>query len=219
MLLNTPHENIGSKVDRLLLRPFVDRLIGIVAALPFGYAMWESLQERPLPIESLLLVCELAFLAFTMATRRVATRVTHNPAFWLLAFAATYWSFYAMHLYEAGEPLVPRWLSVLVACVGFAITMWARISLGRNIGFVPAERRIVTSGAYAFVRHPIYTGLFINIVAVDLASFSWMNVLLDVVWIAMWIVKSLVEERFLRDSTEYAEYLQRVRWRWFPGIA
>jgi protein-S-isoprenylcysteine O-methyltransferase Ste14 len=219
MLMNATLEGIGSKIDRLLLRPFVDRLIGIVAVLPFGYVIWLNLKERPVPIEDLLLVCELAFLAFTMVTRRAATRVTHNPFFWLLAFAATYWSFYTMELYEAGEQLVPRWVSVLVACVGLGVALWARISLGRNIGFVPAERRIVTRGAYAFVRHPIYTGLFINIVAADLAQFSWMNVLLDGVWIAMWIVKSLVEERFLKHSAEYAEYLQRVRWRWFPGIA
>jgi protein-S-isoprenylcysteine O-methyltransferase Ste14 len=118
-----------------------------------------------------------------------------------------------------GHPIAPRGVSVSLALVGFAVSVWARLSLGRNIGFVPAERSIVISGAYAWVRHPIYTGLIISIVAIDMVSFSWQNVLVDLVWIGLWVVKTLVEERFLKHSVEYAAYAKRIRWRWLPWIA
>jgi protein-S-isoprenylcysteine O-methyltransferase Ste14 len=88
-----------------------------------------------------------------------------------------------------------------------------------HIGFVPAERCIVTTGIYAYVRHPIYSGLFISIVAVDIASFSWRNIALDITWVSLWIIKTFAEEHFLRTSDEYAQYMMRVRWRWFPAIA
>jgi len=206
-------------LDTWLTRPAVDRAIAVVAFVPFGYRIWECLEERPLPIENVLLVLELALLAITMVTRRPAVRVTHNPVFWLLAFVATYWSFLTPTLYEVGHPIAPRAVSISLAVIGFAVSIWARLSLGRNIGFVPAERSIVTSGAYAWVRHPIYTGLIISIVAIDTVSFSWQNVLVDLVWIGLWVVKTLVEERFLKSSVEYAAYAKRVRWRWLTWIA
>jgi protein-S-isoprenylcysteine O-methyltransferase Ste14 len=122
-------------------------------------------------------------------------------------------------LYEPGYRIAPREVSVSIAVLGFAVSVWARLSLGRNIGFVPAERRIVTSGAYAYVRHPIYTGLFISIVALDLSSFSWRNVGLDLAWVGLWVAKTLAEEYFLKGSVEYAAYAKRVRWRWLPWVA
>jgi protein-S-isoprenylcysteine O-methyltransferase Ste14 len=210
---------LSSALDAVLLRPGIDRTIAVVAVGPFAYLMWMILRERPIPIESLLLVLELAVLAITMVTRRPAVRVTHNPLFWMLAFIATYWFFLTQTLYEVGYRVAPREVSISVAVVGFAVSVWARLSLGRNIGFVPAERRIVTSGAYAYVRHPIYTGLFITIIALSMASFSWRNVALNLLWVGLWIVKTLVEERFLKHSIEYAAYAKGVRRRWLPWIA
>jgi len=38
------------------------------------------------------------------------------------------------------------------------------------------------------------------------------------VLIGLFMLKSVIEERFLRDSKDYAGYLQRVRYRWIPGV-
>jgi hypothetical protein len=35
----------------------------------------------------------------------------------------------------------------------------------------------------------------------------------------LWIIKSFIEEGFLRSDPVYAEYMQRVKYRWFPRIA
>ena len=55
----------------------------------------------------------------------------------------------------------------LVLCaLGIALAIWARAHLGRNWG-MPMSRKehpeLVTSGPYAFVRHPIYTGILLAI--------------------------------------------------------
>ena len=97
--------------------------------------------------------------------------------------------------------------------------MSARLSLGRNIGFVPAERRIVTTGAYGFVRHPIYTGIFIGILGDNLSNFTGRDLALDLVWVGLWVLKTFIEEGFLRQSPPYAHYMTQVRWRWFPHLA
>jgi len=91
--------------------------------------------------------------------------------------------------------------------------------LGRNIGFVPAERAIVTTGAYALARHPIYSAIFLGVLALQLDDFSWLNLAIDRLWCSLWVAKIFIEERFLRQNPLYARYMRKVRWRWFPGIA
>jgi protein-S-isoprenylcysteine O-methyltransferase Ste14 len=196
----------------------VDRGIGLVAFSPFAYTLWKVAHETPVSFENLLLLLELSILAVTMVTRHPPTRVTRNPWFWALAFVATYWGTLTSHIYDKGERLLPVWITLSISVLSFILAIWARLSLGRNIGFVPAERRIVSTGTYAYIRHPIYTSIFLGMLALDLADFSWRNVALDVVWLVLWIVKSRVEEFFLSASPEYAAYTKRVRWRWIPGV-
>jgi protein-S-isoprenylcysteine O-methyltransferase Ste14 len=62
-------------------------------------------------------------------------------------------------------PIVPVNVPTVLVLVSVAIMIYARLSLGRSIGYVPADRGIVTSGPYRFVRHPIYTGLFVTLFA------------------------------------------------------
>ncbi len=174
---------------------------------------------RPIPIENLLLLINMALLTVTTVLRRPPARVTMNPWFWVLAFFATYWPYLLWPLAGRGEPVVPRAWTIALAALGLAITVWARLSLGRNIGFVPAERQIVTTGAYRYMRHPIYTGVFVLITATALANFNWLNLAANLTWAGLWIVKTFVEERFLRQSPAYAQYMTQVRWRWIPFVA
>jgi protein-S-isoprenylcysteine O-methyltransferase Ste14 len=197
----------------------MDRAIALVALLPFAYVIYQCLHFGQFPIEVCLVLAQLSILVVTMATRRAPKRVALNPWVWLLSFVASYWSFFTGSFYGGGVTLVPRTVSVLIAVAGCAISIWARLSLGRNIGFVPAERQIVSSGAYAWARHPIYTALFIGLLAKNLAYFSVKNMILDLISLGLWVVKTFVEEAFLKRSPAYADYMKKVRWRWFPWIA
>jgi protein-S-isoprenylcysteine O-methyltransferase Ste14 len=68
------------------------------------------------------------------------------------------------------------------------------------------------------VRHPIYTALFVGLLAYILRAYSPLNVFLAVILVGLFMLKSVVEEWFLRDSPDYATYLKRVRYRWIPGV-
>ena len=95
----------------------------------------------------------------------------------------------------------------------------ARLSLGRNIGFVPAQRELVASGAYAYMRHPVYTGFLFGSIAFLLRAYSPQNALLIGLGVFWFIpVKSVVEENFLCADPQYAEYMRRVRARWIPFV-
>ncbi len=56
------------------------------------------------------------------------------------------------------------WIGAVLTAIGVAVAIWARLYLGRNWSPVPARKEaheLVTGGPYAFVRHPIYTGIIL----------------------------------------------------------
>lgn len=73
--------------------------------------------------------------------------------------------------------------------------------------------RLVTAGPYAFVRHPIYTGMFGMLLATALTYSHWLGLLLGVIvfWLGT-IIRVRSEERLLRAAfgAEFAAYAQRV---------
>jgi len=128
------------------------------------------------PLLSFAIGTLIAFV--TMILRRPPKRVTPNPLYWLLAFVATYWPLLTLGIIQKGQPAVSSLVSDAVAFCSLAVIVWARLSLGRNIGLVPAQREIVTSGAYRYMRHPIYTGLFLGSLGVALRAYTPRNVLI-----------------------------------------
>jgi len=103
-----------------------------------------------------------------------------------------------------------------VMLIGLALTWWARIQLGGlwSSAITRKEKhRLIESGPYAFVRHPIYTGLILALLAtaaIEATLLALVGALLIV--LGLW-VKARAEERFL--STElapetYESYRRRV---------
>ena len=92
-----------------------------------------------------------------------------------------------------------------VMLTGLALTWWARIYLGRlwSSAITRKEKhRLVETGPYALVRHPIYTGLIIALLATAATEATLVAVLgALLIALGLW-VKARAEERFL--STELA---------------
>jgi protein-S-isoprenylcysteine O-methyltransferase Ste14 len=209
----------ASRFMEILTIPWVDKIIAIVAVLPNAIGLYHRYTSANLNFPRAVLGIQIFILIITMVIRRTPVRVTPNPWFWLLAFVATYGIFAFNTFAQNGVRVAPSAVINILAVLSAAVFIFARLSLGRSIGFVPANRGIVTRGAYRFVRHPVYTGLFISMLAVVLLSYTPLNLLMASTIVVLFIIKSVVEERFLRGDPEYAAYLQSVRWRWLPGIA
>lgn len=120
----------------------------------------------------------------------------------------------AAPLWNAG--VIGSYLLAAAALAALAFTWWARIHLGRLwSGAITRKEghRIVDSGPYALVRHPIYTGLIAAIVASALAE-ATAPALGGAALIALsfW-VKARAEERFLSGelgADVYDGYRERV---------
>ena len=208
-----------SSLNQVLALPWLDRAIALIAIVPVVWLTYYRLENWHFGLPLLLSVAANLLLIATMIIRRPPVRVTPNPFFWVLAFVATYWPVMILTLVQQGRPVAAQWITDGLALIGFAITVWARLSLGRNIGFVPAQRKLVTTGAYGHMRHPIYTGVLFLYAAFALRAYSSRNVLLFALGVFWFIpIKSLVEESLLRQDLEYAAYMERVPARWIPFL-
>jgi len=80
-------------------------------------------------------------------------------------------------------------------------------------------QRVISTGPYAVVRHPMYTGGIIFMLAAPLMLGSGWALFPAVVVCIGIIVRLLDEERFLaKNLPGYTDYCQRVRWRLLPGV-
>jgi len=68
------------------------------------------------------------------------------------------------HLHYMRPPPVIVWTGAALVVIGIAFAIWARLTIGRNWSSRPAtkvDHELVTTGPYAAVRHPIYSGLIL----------------------------------------------------------
>jgi protein-S-isoprenylcysteine O-methyltransferase Ste14 len=84
---------------------------------------------------------------------------------------------------------------------------------------IAAGQQVISTGPYALVRHPMYTGGIIFILAAPLMLGSWWALIPAVVLCGGIVVRLLDEERFLaKNLPGYVDYCGRVRWRLVPGV-
>jgi protein-S-isoprenylcysteine O-methyltransferase Ste14 len=99
----------------------------------------------------------------------------------------------------------------VVALVGLGITWWARIHLGTLwSGTVTrkAHHKVIKTGPYAIVRHPIYAGISLALIATVLLRPNWLGIAGAALIIASFVIKYRLEERFLMQELgpEYKHY-------------
>jgi len=101
------HNSASSAVSRALCNPWIDRSVALVAVVPFAYTLGHDISRFGFNIAWLVANANFVMLVLAMVIRRPPTRVTPNPAYWLLAFVATYWVFLVDHFVTPGPAAVP----------------------------------------------------------------------------------------------------------------
>ena len=134
----------------------------------------------------------------------------------LLVFSALDWQFH-------WSP-VPHWVSIagdLLIFLSYIFFIWVfrANSYAASTIQVTEEQKVVSTGPYAFVRHPMYTGALVMLAGIPLALGSWWGLFFFFLTMPVLMWRLSDEERFLRQNLpDYTEYTQQVRYRLIPSV-
>lgn len=182
----------------------------------FAYAAYRHWRADPTRITLLLLVVAECLTVGLSLVARVPTRRDWNPVAILCSLFATYY-FLAIQL-SPGVRIVPEWIGAALQISGIAWQIFAKVTLRYSFGLLPANRGIVSSGAYRVVRHPIYLGYLVADIGFLLANFGLQNVLVYAGQFVLQGGRITLEEKLLSDDPEYRAYRDKVRFRVLPGF-
>ena len=126
--------------------------------------------------------------------------------------------------YRFGWSFVPAWVSVLgdvLVAGGLMIDLlvFRENSYGASTIETMEGQKVISSGPYALVRHPMYVGVLVMVVGVPLALGSWWGLAFLLLNVPILILRILDEETMLRQELDgYTEYTRTVRYRLVPGL-
>jgi protein-S-isoprenylcysteine O-methyltransferase Ste14 len=118
-----------------------------------------------------------------------------------------------LQLWPAG--LWPFWLGAAVTIAGLLFAIWAREHLGRNWSrsvTIKQGHELISTGPYAVVRHPIYTGILGGFLGMAIAISQVRGlIVVALVFFAFWL-KFRMEEKWMRSQfgETYATYARKT---------
>ena len=143
--------------------------------------------------------------------------VSMNPVHWIVALVTSFSGFF---FYSTG---VNHDSVLLFIADGFIILavfvgITSAFILGRSYDFLPALRGVKTQYLYKIVRHPMYLSSIIIKLGYVLKNPSVYNVLFLAVVVVLYDRRAKYEEGIMSHDSSYADYLQKVKYRFLPGV-
>jgi protein-S-isoprenylcysteine O-methyltransferase Ste14 len=134
----------------------------------------------------------------------------------LIGWRGVPWAPLAARLWPSS--LTAWWIGLVLVATGMGFSVWARVHLGTNwSGSVTVKEghELIRSGPYAYVRHPIYTGLIASLLGTAIAVGTAGAALGFAIISASFVRKLRAEEVFMRETfpVEYPRYRAEV-----PGL-
>jgi len=142
--------------------------------------------------------------------------VSMNPCHWAVALITSFSGFFFGEAANSRVILL-LWADVLIS---FAILLGivTAMVLKRSYDFLPALRRVKTKYVYQIVRHPMYVSSIVIKLGYVLKNPSIRNFALLAVVMVLYDRRAKYEEDIMSNDNSYVEYLQQVKYRFFPGI-
>jgi protein-S-isoprenylcysteine O-methyltransferase Ste14 len=126
--------------------------------------------------------------------------------------------------YRFGWSPVPAYVALLgdlLVALGLFVNLlvFRENSYGGSSIEIVNDQKVISTGLYARVRHPMYVGVLIMVIGVPLALGSWWGLAIIALTLPVLIWRILDEEELLKkDLPGYTEYTQKVRYRLVPYL-
>ena len=154
-----------------------------------------------------------------------ATQTREMPLYRLLRLAILVVTFTLLFWNRAAVGVLARrfvpqlpaigYAGVLATLAGLAIAVWARIQLGHYWSdkvVLKVNHQLIRSGPYAYMRHPIYSGVLLAVAGTALVLGQWRGLLAFLLLLTNYWVKAEREERILsaRFGQEFHDHQQQA---------
>lgn len=188
-------------------------ILGAATYILFAAATVADFAARQRP-SSLIQLTLVTIFAFFFIIRKPPKDVNLKIYDWVIALIGTY-----APLLMRPAPLLHDVLVLqILQVVGTCWSIFGIVSLNRSIGLVAADRGVKATGAYKFVRHPIYAGYFVSFTSFFAQNMTVFNALALGCWMTTELMRIFAEEKVLMQDPAYAEYAKKVRWRLLPFV-
>ncbi len=204
-------------------------LVGLLLFLPAGTLYWwqgwlfMAILFAPMFVAGLVMMAK----APDLLRKRLDAKEDESEQKAVLALSAIMFiaAFVVAGLgFRLGWPTLPAWASwagavvFLGAYALYAEVMRENAYLSRTIE-VQGDQKVVDTGLYGIVRHPMYSATLLLFLSMPIALGSPFSFVIMLAYVPIIAKRIRNEEAVLADGLEgYADYLTRVKWRLVPHI-
>ncbi|CAA7624719.1 isoprenylcysteine carboxylmethyltransferase family protein [Magnetospirillum sp. SS-4] len=212
----------ATDIAEIIGRALLITLMSLVAAGSF--TRMRTLLAQPDPLTTLDFLGELGAFVFAAMVCLLAVlrlKPVRRASGWAPLVSALSGAFILTivnHLPMASLSPATQAVAVLLLAVGNVATVVCLAHLGRSFSVLPQARRLVRSGPYGVIRHPLYVAEAIATVGMVMLHLGWAAVILGLVQTALQLARIHYEEKVLAEAfPEYRDYAREVP-RFLPRL-
>ena len=114
--------------------------------------------------------------------------------------------------------LIVKYAGAIVSILGFLIILIAILQLSKNLTPFPTPKEngvLINTGLYKYVRHPIYSGIFMAAIGIAFYTGSYWQLSISFILLILFYYKSKYEESLLMEKYNEYENYKKVTRRFF----
>lgn len=135
-------------------------------------------------------------------------------------FLLFFFYLFDFHLFEVKQ-ILPDFILGIFTAIGLALSLMALFQLNTRLSPFPRPKSnsiLIKNGVFKYIRHPIYSGLFIGLLAYGIYAHSSSKIIIDILLLVWFYFKSKYEEELLQQKfSDYKEYREQTG-RFFPKL-
>lgn len=115
-------------------------------------------------------------------------------------------------------PSVIKYVGVIISILGFLVIVIAILQLNKNLTPFPTPKEngvLINTGLYKYVRHPIYSGIFLAAIGIAFYTGSYWQLAISFILLILFYYKSKYEESLLTEKYKEYENYKNVTRRFF----
>ncbi|TPK77072.1 isoprenylcysteine carboxylmethyltransferase family protein [Mesorhizobium sp. B2-4-15] len=187
-------------------------VLAVLSAIPLFSYFHQTVSANSLAVVNQALATGLLALQVFLTISRLPPKGTARglvPR--VTSVAGTFLIIIAMFLTPALESGAAQMGALCLIFIGMVSSIFCLYWLGRSFSIMATARRLVTSGPYSIVRHPLYVCEAAFVLGMVISHFSMLMVALGGLQFLLQYRRARNEEAILRQTfAEYDEYARRV---------